>query len=73
MRTGRTLGVGLIGLGYASGFHLPAVLGLPGLRLVGVSDRDPARLAAVARRHSVVAAPDYRALLERPDIVSAPV
>jgi len=58
----------LIGLGYASGFHLPAVLGLPGLRLVGVSDRDPARLAAVARRHSVVAAPDYRTLLERPDI-----
>lgn len=64
----RTQRVALVGLGYASDFHLPAVLSHPALRLVAVCDRDRGRLAAVARRFAVEAVSDPRQLLDRSDI-----
>jgi len=62
------LGVGLVGLGYAADFHLPAVLSLPEVRLVAVTDRDRARLDAHAGRHPGRAFRDYRALVDHPEV-----
>jgi predicted dehydrogenase len=41
-----TLGVGVIGAGFVANMHLAALRKIPGVRLVGVADVDPARAAA---------------------------
>jgi predicted dehydrogenase len=41
-----TLGVGVIGTGFVANMHLAALRKIPGVRLVGVADVDPARAAA---------------------------
>ena len=68
MNPGSPLRVALIGLGYASDFHIPAVVANPRLRLVAVSDLDSVRLSAAARRWSVDAVADSRQLVARSDV-----
>jgi predicted dehydrogenase len=41
-----TLGIGVIGTGFVANMHLAAVAKLPGVRLAGVADVDPARARA---------------------------
>lgn len=51
------LGIGVIGAGTAAlHAHLPAIAATPGARLVGLCDRDPARLATACRRWPEAAA-----------------
>ncbi len=68
MKARQPLGVGLIGLGYAADFHLPAVLSLPEVRLVAVADLNENRRNAYASRHPGRSFCDYRKLLEHPAV-----
>jgi predicted dehydrogenase len=64
-----TLGVGVIGLGYAAGYHLPALASLPQVRLTVFADIDRRRLEEAGRRYGVkTLSEDYHALLCRPDV-----
>ncbi|NQU09886.1 Gfo/Idh/MocA family oxidoreductase, partial [bacterium] len=55
--------VGLIGAGYISRYHLAALHRLPGIRLVGVADLDPARATALAREAKCLTFPTVAELL----------
>jgi predicted dehydrogenase len=67
MMTAPSLRVGLIGYGYAGKtFHAPLICGVPGLELVAVASRDPARVHADFPAAEVLA--DPQALLHRADI-----
>lgn len=65
------LTVAVIGLGYFSRFHQDAWAGLDGVRIVGVTDLDPARVAEASARLGVPGFGDAAALLAAtdPDIV----
>lgn len=49
----RPLRVGVAGLGFGAAVHAPALLGMPGVELVGICGRDEARARDVARRLGV--------------------
>lgn len=63
-----TLKVGVIGLGYFGGRHARVYQDHPAAELVGVADRDAARLAEVTAVTSAFGTGDYRELLARPDV-----
>ncbi len=65
-----TLSAGVIGTGYLGRFHAQKYASLPGLRLAGVYDSDPARAAAVAGETGSRAFPDLPSLLDAVDLVS---
>lgn len=63
--------VAVIGCGDISAIHRAAIAGLPGARLVGVSDPDAARLAAAVHAHRVPGFADHLELFAElaPDVV----
>jgi predicted dehydrogenase len=64
-----TLGIGVIGTGFVANMHLAAVAGLPGVRLAGVADVDPARARAAV--HGIANArwtTSVAELLDWPDV-----
>ncbi len=69
MNGGKTVRWAVIGLGRFGTIHAEVLAQLPGVELVAVCRRDPARLAkATARWSGVAGSTDYRELLARPDI-----
>ncbi len=73
----RALAVVVVGLGYFSQFHLAAWQSQPGVRLAGVCDSDPDRVAEIAGALGVPGDTDLTALLARVpaqivDIVAPP-
>jgi predicted dehydrogenase len=60
----------VVGVGYLGRFHAQKYASLPGCRLVGVADANPATCAAVAAEFGTEAIADWRALLGRVDAVS---
>ncbi len=67
------LRVGIIGAGWvASTRHIPSFRSVPGVELVGILDRNPARARMVAESHKIALASDDRADFYRaePDIVA---
>jgi len=69
----RTLRAGVIGVGALGRHHARVWASLPGTRLVGVFDADPARAAEVARQHGCRAYADDEALLAEAEVVSVAV
>ncbi len=65
--------VGVVGVGHLGQHHARVYAGLPGVRLVGVADVDPARRAAAAARFGVPGHADHRELLGRVDAASVAV
>jgi len=65
-----TLSAGVIGTGYLGRFHAQKYASLPGVRLAGVFDPDPARAAAVAGETGTRAFSDLPSLLAEADLVS---
>jgi myo-inositol 2-dehydrogenase / D-chiro-inositol 1-dehydrogenase len=57
------LRVGLVGAGGVGERHAETLAGLDGVRLVAVTDVDPARAQGLAERHAAAACPDVEALL----------
>jgi predicted dehydrogenase len=55
--TGTTLALGILGVGHFGRFHALKAVANPGVRLVGVSDADPARAAAIAAEAGTQALP----------------
>ncbi|MEE8274634.1 MAG: Gfo/Idh/MocA family oxidoreductase [Alphaproteobacteria bacterium] len=64
------LHTGVVGVGYFGRFHAQKYAALEGSDLVAVVDVDPARARAAARAHGVLAAVDYRQILDEIDVVS---
>jgi predicted dehydrogenase len=63
----QALKVGIVGYGFATTtFHVPLILSVPGLELVAISSRDPAKVRAALPQVDVCATPE--ALFARPDI-----
>jgi predicted dehydrogenase len=60
----------VVGVGYLGRFHAQKYASLPGCRLVGVADANPATRAAVAGELGTEAFADWRELLGRVDAVS---
>jgi len=69
----RPVRVGVVGVGALGQHHARVYAGLPGARLAGVYDIDPARAAGVAARHGVSVFPHLRDLVEATDAVSVAV
>lgn len=67
--------LGLVGCGWvAEERHLPALHGLPDVRVVALADTDPVRLTRVADRFDIETRySDHRALLEHPGIEAVAV
>jgi predicted dehydrogenase len=65
--------VGVIGVGHLGQHHARIYAGLPGAKLMGVTDLDPLRSRLVAERHRVVAYADAAALLKEVEAVSVAV
>ena len=60
-----TIGIGIIGTGFAKHSYLPIFQAHPGARVVALCGRSPDRTAALAREREISAAyTDYRALLK---------
>lgn len=64
----RSHGWGIVGCGVIAPTHARAVAGLPGARLVAVTDTAPAKAKAFAEEHGVAWDADLGTLLARPDI-----
>lgn len=64
------LRVGVAGVGSLGQHHARVYAALPGVRLLGVYDRDSARAAEIAARHATHACADFDELLERVDALS---
>jgi predicted dehydrogenase len=65
------LRIGIAGLGFGLDVHVPAFRGIPGVEVIGLLGRDPARAAAVAARTGLPVATDLNTWLEAPfDAVS---
>jgi predicted dehydrogenase len=63
------LRIAVIGLGWFGEIHCEAIIGIPNLELAGLCTRTPERLKALATKFGVKkATPDYRTLLDDPDI-----
>jgi predicted dehydrogenase len=71
--TSGPLRVGVVGVGHLGQHHARLYRDLPGCRLEGVVDTDPARASEVAGRHGVEHFTDAAALLGRVDAVSVAV
>jgi predicted dehydrogenase len=67
------LRVGVVGVGYLGQHHVRVYASMPGVRVVGIVDRDPARAKLIAERHHVPVAADVPALLSGVDAVSVAV
>jgi len=67
------LRAGVIGVGALGRHHARVWASLPGARLVGVFDENPARASEVAAQHGCPAHADADALLEDVDVVSVAV
>jgi predicted dehydrogenase len=66
---GETVGVGMIGAGFISEYHLAGLAAAGGAAVRVLMGRTPARVEALARRFAVPAvASDYRAVLDRRDV-----
>ncbi len=65
--------IGVVGVGHLGQHHARVYAGLPGVRLVGVADVDPARRAEAAARFGVPGHADHRELLGRVDAASVAV
>lgn len=66
---GKTVRVGVIGLGWFGEVHAETLAAMPGIELTAVCTRRPKRLAAIADRfHVPHHFTDYRELLASPDI-----
>lgn len=63
----------VIGVGYLGSFHADKYGKLPGCRLVGIADSDPAAVRRAADKHRVPGVLDYRDLLSQVDAVSVVV
>ncbi len=70
--TGRVR-VAVVGVGHFGAYHADKVAALATAELVAVADRDPARAQAVAAKHGVRWATDYRSLASDVDAVSVTV
>jgi UDP-N-acetylglucosamine 3-dehydrogenase len=66
-----TVRLGIIGAGFMGGIHARVAAGLPGVEIVGVSDVDPARAAALAERYGGQPFAAHGAMLDsvQPDAV----
>jgi predicted dehydrogenase len=62
------IGVGIIGAGFFGEKHAEAISVLPGVRLVAATRTNQAALADFVKRYGGIACPDYRALLQNPDV-----
>ncbi len=67
------LPVGVIGVGALGGHHLRHLTALPGVRVVGIHDRDPARADSMARQANVRYFPVVEDLLARVEAVTVAV
>jgi predicted dehydrogenase len=56
--------IAIVGCGYVADMYMQSLRGYPALTLLGVYDRDPARLEAFTRFHTVPAYPTLAALLD---------
>ncbi len=63
----------VVGVGHLGRFHAEKYAALPGVRLVGVVDRDPERARMVADALGVAVLPDHRALAGLVDCASVAV
>lgn len=69
-----TIHVGVIGLGSAGRLHLRCYKSMPGIKVVGIADRDERRLEAAAKEYEVDARyTDYRQLLDDPKLQAVTV
>jgi len=62
MTAGQTFRVGLAGAGYVSEFHVRALLRLPNVRIVGVTDLDQERARGAAERFGIAVFPSLKAM-----------
>jgi len=62
MTIGKIYRVGLVGAGYVSEFHIQALKRLPHVRIVGITDIDPARAKATANRFGIAAHPSLKVM-----------
>lgn len=67
------LPVGIIGVGALGAHHLRHLMALPGVRVVGVHDRDPVRAERMARQANVRNFPTLENLLTRVEAVTVAV
>jgi len=65
---GKTLNVGVIGLGLIGSLHVRVMRQLPNVHLVAVADADPVRARAIGDEQRCYSYTDYRDLLAREDI-----
>ncbi|MGE5594095.1 MAG: Gfo/Idh/MocA family protein [Betaproteobacteria bacterium] len=65
---GRTLNVGVIGLGLIGSLHARVMTQLPNVHLVAVADADPVRARAIGEQQRCSLYTDYRDLLAREDV-----
>ncbi len=71
--SGRSLRVGVLGVGHLGAHHARHYARLPAVELVGVADREVARAAAVAAELGVRAFPDANTLIGAVDALSVAV
>lgn len=64
----RPTGVAFAGCGFVADFYAANLKLHPELKLIGVTDRDPARSARLAGRHACKAYPSLEALLADPEV-----
>lgn len=70
---GRTLRVGVVGVGYLGRFHAQKYAALPGVTLIAVVDTNADRAAEIAQEFHTTAGTDYRNLFGHVDCVSIAV
>jgi predicted dehydrogenase len=68
--SGKTIKVGVIGIGYLGKFHLEKYLGIEGVQVVGVCDTNPDVLRKITGDSGIEGVTDYRLLLGKVDAVS---
>jgi predicted dehydrogenase len=67
--TEQSIGVGIIGTGFGALVQLPGFLGVPGVRVIGIASKDPARSAELAAKHNLpVAFTSAEELIAHPDV-----
>lgn len=69
----RSVPVGVVGVGHLGSIHARVYAGLPGVRLVGVVDRDADRARAVGRAHGCEAYEDVAELIGKIEAASVAV
>lgn len=60
--------IAIVGTGFVADYYMTTLAGHPGLKLAGVHDSNPQRLAQFCAFHGVSAYPDYAALLADPSV-----